>query len=221
MKTNRFEVLSAEEIQQIHAASMEILATVGVKCDYALARQIFAKAGASVDEATQSVRMPEALVMQAISTAPKSFRLYGADGKFSVLIGGGEPVFAALGTPTSSLDLETGAHRPSSLQDLVHHIQLIDSSQNIHCGQMDVWPNDVPMTTIHTEAIWAWAHHSRKAVRSGLLRLPSDPRYAGDDGDRLGRQAGLPAETKLLWDLLHRQPAADDHDPIGRYAALC
>ena len=167
MKTQRFEVLSPDEIRQIHAASMDVLANVGVKCDYALARQIFAKAGATVDEATASVRLPEALVMQALKKAPKKFCLYGADGKFSVEIGGDLPVFAALGTPTSSLDLETGEHRPSTLQDLVHHIQLIDSCQNIHCGQMDVWPNDVLMTTIHTEAIWAWAHHSHKPFGLG------------------------------------------------------
>jgi trimethylamine--corrinoid protein Co-methyltransferase len=167
MKTQKFEVLSPEEVQQIHAASMDVLATVGIKCDYAVARQIFAKAGATVDETTNSVRIPEALVMQSVKMAPKKIHLYGADGKFSVEIGGDAPVFAALGTPTSSLDLETGAHRPSTLEDLVRHIQLIDSCQNIHCGQMDVWPNDVLMTTIHSEAIWAWAHHSHKPFGMG------------------------------------------------------
>jgi trimethylamine--corrinoid protein Co-methyltransferase len=167
MKTHPFEVLSPEEIQDIHAASLEILATVGIKVDYAVARQIFTRAGASVDETTLAVRIPAEVLMQAIASAPKKFQLYGADGRFSVEIGGGEPVFAALGTPTSSLDLETGEHRPSTLQDLIHHIQLIDSSRNIHCMQMDVWPNDVPMTTIHSEAIWAWAHHSQKPFGLG------------------------------------------------------
>jgi trimethylamine---corrinoid protein Co-methyltransferase len=167
MKTHRFEVLSAEEIQQIHAASMQVLATTGIKVDYPVARRIFALAGASVDEATQSVRIPETLVMQAVKQAPGSFSLYGADGKFRVGIGEGQPVFAALGTPTASLDLETGAHRPSTLQDLLHHIQLIDSCQNIHCSQMDVWPTDLPMTTIHSEAIWTWAHNSRKPFGLG------------------------------------------------------
>jgi trimethylamine--corrinoid protein Co-methyltransferase len=32
---------------------------------------------------------------------------------------------------------------------------------------MDIWPNDIPMTTIHTESIWAWAHHSRKPFGMG------------------------------------------------------
>ncbi|MBN2386474.1 MAG: trimethylamine methyltransferase family protein [Anaerolineales bacterium] len=167
MKTHPFEVLSPDEVQQIHAASMEVLSTVGVKVDYAVARKIFARAGAEVDEETLSVRLPGALVMDAISAAPKTFHLHGADGKFSVEIGGGEPVFAALGTPTAILDLETGEHRPTGLQDLIHHIQLIDSCQQIHCSQMDVWPNDVPMTTIHSEAIYAWATNSRKPFGLG------------------------------------------------------
>jgi trimethylamine---corrinoid protein Co-methyltransferase len=167
MQTHKFEVLSPDEVRQIHAASMDILSNVGVKVDYAFARQLFAEAGASVDKATQSVRIPEAMVMDAVQKAPKSFRLYGADGNFSVNVGGGEPVFAALGTPTASLDLETGEHRPSTLQDLVRHIRLIDACQNIHCSQMDVWANDLPMTSIHTEAIWAWTHNSHKPFGMG------------------------------------------------------
>jgi len=167
MKTNRFEVLDSEEVRQIHAASMEVLETVGVKVDYALARRIFAEAGAQVDEVTQSVRIPEAMVMKAIASAPKTFRLYGADGGFSVDVGGEEPVFAALGTPTAVLDLETGEHRPSTLQDLANHLKLIDSFEHIHCSQMDVWANDVPMTAIHTEGIATWAHSSRKPFGMG------------------------------------------------------
>jgi trimethylamine--corrinoid protein Co-methyltransferase len=32
---------------------------------------------------------------------------------------------------------------------------------------MDVWPTDIPMTTIHTEAILAWARHCRKSFGIG------------------------------------------------------
>jgi len=44
---------------------------------------------------------------------------------------------------------------------------LIDAAENIHNSQMDIWPNDIPMTTIHTEAIWGWAHNSRKPYGMG------------------------------------------------------
>ena len=93
MKTALFEVLSPQEIQQIHAASMQVLSTVGVKVDYPVAHQIFASFGARVDRATQSVRIPEELVMQAIAKAPRSFNLHGADGKFNLQVGGEAQAF--------------------------------------------------------------------------------------------------------------------------------
>jgi trimethylamine--corrinoid protein Co-methyltransferase len=166
MKT-QFEVLSQAEIERIHAASMEVLETVGIKVDYGVARDIFRQAGAQVDDAAQSVRIPESLVRQALDSAPKQFHLYGSDGTLEMPIGGEAVQFAALGTPTAVLDLETGAHRPSTLADLLNHIKLIDGCEHIHCSQMDVWPNDIPMTTIHAEAISAWAHNSRKSFGLG------------------------------------------------------
>jgi len=162
-----FEVLSKEEIERIHSASMEVLETVGIKVDYAYARELFRKAGALVDEANQAVRIPESVVRQDISTAPKQFKLYGSDGRLEIPIGGGNVQFAALGTPTAVRDLESGEHRPSTMADLLNHIRLIDGCEHIHCSQMDVWPNDLPMTSIHSEAISAWAHNSRKSFGLG------------------------------------------------------
>ncbi|HEM62207.1 MAG TPA: hypothetical protein ENO24_07945 [Chloroflexi bacterium] len=65
------------------------------------------------------------------------------------------------------MDTETGQRRPATMDDVVRHIQLINACQHIHNSQMDVWPNDIPMTTIHAEAIWSWAHHSRKPFGMG------------------------------------------------------
>jgi trimethylamine--corrinoid protein Co-methyltransferase len=167
MKTARFEVLSQEEIERIHAASMEILSTVGVRVDYRTARDIFRRAGADVDEQERCVRIPEALVRWALQQAPSEFTLYGGDASFELKVGGGEIVFAGLGTPTHIIDMDSGRRRETTQEDMVRHIQLIDGCEHIHNSQMDVWPNDIPMTTIHVEAIWAWAHHSRKPFGMG------------------------------------------------------
>jgi trimethylamine--corrinoid protein Co-methyltransferase len=167
VKTTRLEVLTPQEVERIHDASMEVLDVVGVKVDYKTARDIFREAGAEVDEETQSVRLPEKLVRWAVEQAPKQFTLYGSDVEFQLEIGGENVQFAGLGTPTNIIDMDTGERRPTTLADTVRHIQLINACQHIHNSQMDVWPNDIPMTTIHTEAIWAWAHHSRKPFGMG------------------------------------------------------
>jgi trimethylamine--corrinoid protein Co-methyltransferase len=167
MKTAQFEVLSQGEVEQIHAASMDVLGSVGVRVDYAPARRIFRQAGAWVDEESGIVRIPEALVRWAVEQAPSHFALFGSDPQFHVEIGGAQPCFAGLGTPTHIVDTDTGERRPTTMADVVRHIQLIDACEHIHNSQMDVWPNDIPMTTIHTESIWAWAHHSRKPFGMG------------------------------------------------------
>jgi trimethylamine--corrinoid protein Co-methyltransferase len=169
MKTACFEVLSQEEVDQIHAASMEILGQVGIKVPYQTARDYYREAGAVVDDEAETVKIPEKLVDWAVVQAPSEFKLFGGDPDFQLQIGGDQvdPVFAGLGTPTRVIDMESREVRLATKQDVLEHIILINACQHIHNSQMDVWPSDIPMTTIHTEAIWAWAHNSRKAFGMG------------------------------------------------------
>lgn len=167
MKPSYFEVLSPTEVQQIDAASMNILETVGLRVDLKRARDAFGEAGAHVDEAARSVRFPEKLVRWAVDQAPKQFTLYGADPDFRLEIGTDQVNFAALGTPTKIVDTETGQLRPTTLQDVRNHLRLIDALDHINNSQMDIWPTDIPMTTIHVEAILAWAQNCRKSFGMG------------------------------------------------------
>lgn len=163
----RFEVLSPSEVERICAAAFEILADVGVKCDYGRALDIFDKGGAQVDEKAQVVRLPESLVRRALREVPPTFKLHGLDASFSIEVGGENVHFACLGTPTHILDRLSGERREATLQDVVEHIAIVNGLDHIHNSQMDVWPADIPMTTIHTEAILAWALHGRKGFGMG------------------------------------------------------
>ena len=138
MKTARFEVLSPDEVERIHGASMQVLHEIGLKVDYAPARELFRQAGAEVHASSNIVRIPEDLVRWAVSQAPSQFALYGSDAQFCLPIGGDEVCFAGLGTPTHILDADTGERRSTTLADVVRHIQLIDACENIHNSQMDV-----------------------------------------------------------------------------------
>lgn len=167
MKPAYFEVLSAEELRRIDAASMDILGNVGVRVDLKRARDDFRKGGAQVDEAARSVRIPEEVVRSALEKAPSSFSLFGADPDFQMELGTDRVNFAGLGTPTKIVDTETGEIRPTTLDDVRNHLRLIDALEHIDNSQMDLWPNDIPMTTIHAEAIVAWAQNSHKSFGMG------------------------------------------------------
>jgi trimethylamine---corrinoid protein Co-methyltransferase len=167
MQASRFEVLSATELEQIHAASMTVLAEVGVQVEYTKARDLFRAAGARVDEEKRVVYVPESLVQWAVSQAPREFTLYGRDGTFAMPVGGERVQFAGLGTPIRILDPESGQVRPTGFADVTRHIQLVDACDYIHNSQMDIWPNDIPMTTIHTRSISEWVRWSRKPYGMG------------------------------------------------------
>ena len=167
MKPAYFEVLSPAEVERIHTASMNVLESVGLRVDLKRARDAFREAGAHVDESARSVRIPEKVVRSAVDRAPKQFTLYGSDPDFRLEIGAERVNFAALGTPTNIIDTETGQRRPTTLEDVRNHLRLIDALDHISNSQMDVWPTDIPMTTIHVEAILAWAQNCRKSFGMG------------------------------------------------------
>jgi len=146
---------------------MNILENVGVRVDLKRARDLFREAGAQVDEGSRSVRIPERLVRWAIDQAPGQFTLYGADPDFRLEIGTDQVHFAGLGVLTGVLDRETGELRPATLEDQRNHLRLVDALPNIAATPIGLWPADIPMTTIHVEAILAWAQNCRKPFGMG------------------------------------------------------
>ncbi|HVR66261.1 MAG TPA: trimethylamine methyltransferase family protein, partial [Verrucomicrobiae bacterium] len=69
------ELASADEIEAIHGASLEILERIGIRFSLPVARQIFRRAGAMVDEETMRVRIGGDIVAQALRTVPDSVTL--------------------------------------------------------------------------------------------------------------------------------------------------
>jgi len=128
---------------------MIILEEVGLKVSYKPARDLFRDAGAEIDEITHAVKIPEKLIHWALDQVPDQISLYGSDPSFCLPIGGDQdvPVYAGLGTPTRMVDIDTRHVRPVSHADMLEHIILINACENIHNSQMDVWPDDIPMTT--------------------------------------------------------------------------
>ncbi|MFW9783571.1 MAG: trimethylamine methyltransferase family protein, partial [Candidatus Heimdallarchaeota archaeon] len=97
MKLNYLEVLSKDEIEQIHAASLYLLEEVGMKVDAHDARNLLKENGAEVNDNTGFVKFPESLIKEKIKTVPNHFRLYGPDGKFNIEINTKSTQFATIG----------------------------------------------------------------------------------------------------------------------------
>ena len=79
-------ILSDDQVEAIHHASLQVLRDIGVNFLLPEARDILAAAGAMVDG--PRVRFDPAMVAETITTIPPSFRLHARNPARSVTMGG-------------------------------------------------------------------------------------------------------------------------------------
>jgi trimethylamine--corrinoid protein Co-methyltransferase len=167
MKLEKFKVLNDQEIETIHESSLQILSEAGIRVELKKMRNLLADLGCAVDEDQKLVRFRPDFVEEYVKKAPGEFVLCGADPGLQWKINPQTQIFGGLGTPINIYDLETGEYRPTTLQDMTDHLILFDHLDHIVSNQMDIWPNDIPMHTIHVEAIRSWAKNCRKSFGMG------------------------------------------------------
>lgn len=168
MKLNRLEVLTEEEIIMIHNSTIDLMKEVGVFIDLKEARRLLQDNGAEIDNKTKLVKFPEYLVNEQLKKVPNSFSLYGSDGQFKIDINTESFHFATQGAPTKIYDNTNPLYpRDATLSDFSKSLKIVDSLEYISCSHLDVWPTDIPYTTLHCQAIKEWLKNSRKPFGIG------------------------------------------------------
>src|SRR5690348_14681236 len=81
------EVVSADELEAIHGASLRILSEIGLECLGEDVLDAFAGAGAMVDRATRQVRLDPAQVEELVALAPAEFTLHARNPERDVVFG--------------------------------------------------------------------------------------------------------------------------------------
>lgn len=125
----RFQKLTADQCEAIHAASCRLLETVGVETHHERARAILAAAGASVDGTR--VRVPRRLVDWALGVVPKSFILHNRSGEPAMPVEGTNVFFGNGSETPYILDHRTGECRHGTLADVGEGVRVLDALPNI------------------------------------------------------------------------------------------
>jgi len=143
--------LSADQVEAIHEASLEILERMGIRVLHRGARALFAAAGADVDHDTQMVRLDRALVGETVARAPPEFALRARNPERNLEVGGNRMVIASVGGPPFCHDLDRG-RRPGSYADLCEYLKLEQSLNVIHMeGGGPIEPVELPAQTRHLD----------------------------------------------------------------------
>jgi trimethylamine:corrinoid methyltransferase-like protein len=124
-------VLTDADRDEIHEATLAVLAGTGMRIDSARARGILGDAGAAVDEATRRVRFPRTLVEASLAAAPRQFSLGGRRPGFSLPMNAGECTLMPDGEATTTWDPVTGERRPPTFEDWTAATKLADTIDEV------------------------------------------------------------------------------------------
>ena len=190
------EILSADEIEMIHRASLRILGEIGVEVLGDRAIDLFRADGADIDDATRRVRLDPDRVEELVALAPPEFELHARNPERNVRLGGDHLVFCAVGGPAFVTDLDRG-RRAGNHADFVDYVRLIGSLDVIHQeGGGPLEPTDLPVATRHLDMYHALATNLDKTwhclgfgatVVDDALEMVAIAR--GVDRDHPGRRA--------------------------------
>jgi trimethylamine--corrinoid protein Co-methyltransferase len=142
----QIKVLSDDDLQQLHQATLTVLEETGVRFPLDKALAAFAEAGADVDVASQIVKIPPDLLMDALSRAPKSICLGSrGDASLDLVLDGSRTYCGTAGTGTITVDPGIGRERPSTKADTAMMARIADFLPSMGF----YWPMAAPLDKPH------------------------------------------------------------------------
>lgn len=145
----QLKVLTPDEEEAIHWASLDLLAHTGMKIYSKDALQVLKDNGADVDLSAKLARIPNHLVEEGLRRFPRAFRLSGRSRENDVKLDGRHVYFSTDATGVATYDLETGEKRGSTKEDVKKVAILADYLPGIAVFNPSVTPLEVPPHT-HT-----------------------------------------------------------------------
>ena len=146
-------VVSEDELESIHNASLRVLEEMGIDFMHEDARAILKKAGADVKEGSERVRFDRNLILEAIKSCPSEFTLHARNPERNVRIGGKNLAFAQVASPPNCSDLQ-GGRRAGNQQDFRNMVKLAQRYDIIHCsGGYPVEPVDLHASVRHLDCL--------------------------------------------------------------------
>lgn len=169
MNEARLRIWSDDACRRVHEATLEVLADTGIEVRYALAVELFARAGAQVDGAR--VRIPARMVEDALASAPKTWLLKPRGGDTEPLVLDAAHSYCGTGSDVLYIcDPDTRERRRVRKADVEGMAALCEKLPNIDFVMSMGLPEDVPQTIDDLAQVDAMVRGTRKP----LLVAPRD-----------------------------------------------
>ena len=167
---------SAAQLDRLKQATLDILETVGVRIRSSRALDILEEAGAAIDRATEVVKLPPDLVLEAMDRAPRRFVLGARDASCDIAVGDGRTYCTTDGCGVEVVDFRTRERRPSTKADLADITRLQDALSSISFWWPTVSAGDCGETAQLHELDAGW-NNTVKHLQ-GMVNGGREARYA-------------------------------------------
>jgi len=163
----RYDILSEEEVAQVHDHAMQILQEIGIDFLHPRSLDLFRQAGLKIED--QRVHFDRAFVEEHIKKAPERFQVQARNPKNTVTIGGNHMVNAPVYGPPFITDLDRG-RRGATIADFTNFDKMAQATPQIHCaGGTIVEPEDLPLDTRHLDMVYSHIRWTDKPFMGSVI----------------------------------------------------
>jgi trimethylamine--corrinoid protein Co-methyltransferase len=187
----RLTVLTDEEVEAIHQATLRVLSEVGIVLTQAEARKALTGEGATTRD--DRVLLPPHLVEQAVARCPAQVTIHGRDGQ-TLVIGDGSLNWHNVGGVPEIYEPLTTQRRPATVQDVRDSTRLLDALDSATTITPLFTPQDVPGPLMSLAMYRHTLSHTTKPVHGPGVHTAAEVRYIA----RMAAVIGPPAEFLTL-----------------------
>ena len=158
-----YRVLTIDQVNRLHGATLELLETVGVRVLYPEAVDMLAGAGCRV-KPDNIVLIPGNLVEASIQSAPSRITIYNRLGSVAMRLEGNRTYFGMGTDLTRTYDMESGRMRQSRLCDVANAARVADALEDIDFIGSYALPYDSPANLMYIDSFKTELENSIKPI---------------------------------------------------------
>jgi trimethylamine--corrinoid protein Co-methyltransferase len=157
----KIEVLSPAEVEQIHAATLEVLSMVGCRLPHRRVLDRLVGEGAEVNYSAAQAKLPPALVEKALQAATGGRRITSEDHFRDAVLRGGH-LGINPGNQANIIDYQATSRRQGTTEDVLKGLVLCNELPYVRRAMPLVTPADAPQVMGDLYGYYLCALYSRK-----------------------------------------------------------
>lgn len=170
-----WKVISTEDAESIHQATLRVLGEVGIFLSHPKIRNQLLEAGATIKE--DRVLLPPEMVEKAIADCGKKVTTVGRDGQ-EIVLGDGTLHWHNLGGARDIYDPRSGQPRRATIQDVRDSTRLLDALDQAATITPFFTPQDVPGELMSLAMYRHALPHTTKPLQGPGVQTAQEVKYA-------------------------------------------